>query len=163
YVSQGITWEAIYQIVVSGTRCQVSGIATVTSQSLRADSADVQLVAGAIQRVREQGPQLEAVVGAGQPRANFYRRAEATSEEAVGETHVYQLPGKLTIEPNVPVATALFPRSSAPVTEELIVPGVLPWRGWIGPAPDQNNVPVQVWYTIKRALKTPFGDRPLPA
>src|SRR5207249_8423639 len=25
------------------------------------------------------------------------------------------------------------------------------------------RVPVQVWYTIKRAAKTPFGDRPLPA
>jgi len=85
------------------------------------------------------------------------------AEEAVGETHVYQLPGRLSIEPAVPVATALFPRSSAPVTQELIVPGVLPWRGWIGQNPEPNRVPVQVWYTIKRAAKTPFGDRPLPA
>jgi hypothetical protein len=86
-----------------------------------------------------------------------------TTEEAVGETHVYQLPGRLTIEPNVPVTTALFPRSSAPVVQELIVPGVLPWRGWMGQNPEPNRVPVQVWYTIKRAAKTPFGDRPLPA
>jgi hypothetical protein len=85
------------------------------------------------------------------------------SEEAVGETHVYQLPGRLSIEPGVPVATALFPRSSAPVVQELVVPGVVPWRGWIGQSPEPNRVPVQVWYTIKRALKTPFGDRPLPA
>jgi len=49
-------------------------------------------------------------------------------EQAVGETHVSQLRARLTIEPNVPVTTALFPRSSAPVTQELIVPGVLPWR-----------------------------------
>ena len=88
---------------------------------------------------------------------------EATTEQAVGETHVYQLPGRLTIEPAVPVATALFPRSSAPVTRELVVPGVLPWRGWIGQEPEPNRVPVQVWYTIKRAPKTAFGDRPLPA
>jgi len=59
--------------------------------------------------------------------------------------------------------TALFPRSSAPVIQQLIVPGVLPWRGWIGQMPEPNRVPVQVWYTIKRAAKTPFGDRPLPA
>jgi len=88
---------------------------------------------------------------------------EQTSEQSVGETHVYQLPGRLSIEPNVPVATALFPRSSAPFTQELIVPGVLPWRGWIGQTPEPNRVPVQVWYTVKRAAKTPFGDRPLPA
>lgn len=86
-----------------------------------------------------------------------------TAEEAVGETHVYQLPGRLSIEPGVPVTTALFPRSAAPVTQELIVPGVLPWRGWMGQNPEPNRVPVQVWYTVKRAAKTPFGDRPLPA
>jgi hypothetical protein len=86
-----------------------------------------------------------------------------TSEEAVGETHVYLLPGRLAIEPSVPVTTALFPRSSAPVMQELIVPGVLPWRGWLGPMPEPNRVPVQVWYTVKRTPKTAFGDRPLPA
>src|SRR5260221_7523481 len=26
-----------------------------------------------------------------------------------------------------------------------------------------DRVPVQVWYTLKRARNTPFGDRPLPA
>ncbi len=109
YVAQGMTWEALYQVMMVG---------------------------------EEKG---------------------YAAEEAVGETHVYQLPGRLSIEPAVPVATALFPRSSAPVTQELIVPGVLPWRGWIGQNPEPNRVPVQVWYTIKRAAKTPFGDRPLPA
>jgi len=87
----------------------------------------------------------------------------AASEQAVGEAHVYQLPGRLSIEPSVPVTTALFPRSSAPVVQELIVPGVLPWRGWMGQNPEPNRVPVQVWYTIKRAAKSAFGDRPLPA
>jgi hypothetical protein len=33
----------------------------------------------------------------------------------------------------------------------------------MGQNPEPNRVPVQVWYTIKRAPKTPFGDRPLPA
>jgi hypothetical protein len=87
----------------------------------------------------------------------------ATSEEAVGETHVYQLPGRISIEPGVPVATALFSRSSTAVTQDLIVPGVLPWRGWIGQSPEPNRLPVQVWYTLKRARNTAFGDRPLPA
>src|SRR5437867_1618022 len=77
YVAQGVTWEALYQVLVTGARCQVSG--------------------------------------------------------------------------------------TAPVSQELIVPGVLPWRGWIGQTPEPNRVPVQVWYTVKRALKTAFGDRPLPA
>jgi hypothetical protein len=164
YVAQGITWEALYQVILTGARCLVSGTATVTSQSLRADSADVQLVAGSIQLAR--APKVfgaEASSGMISIRGANAARLSETTEEAVGETHVYQLPGRLTIEPGVPVATALFPRSSTAVTQELIVPGVLPWRGWIGQSPEPNRLPVQVWYTLKRAAKTPFGDRPLPA
>ena len=167
YVAQGVTWEALYQVILTGARCQVSGTATVTSHALRADSADVQLVAGAIRRTRQPKAQegLYAMDRAALRGAVVaVQESEAlTREESVGETHVYQLPGRLTIEPGVPIATALFPRSSAPVMPELIVPGVLPWRGWIGPMPEPNRVPVQVWYTIKRAAKTPFGDRPLPS
>jgi hypothetical protein len=164
YVTQGVTWEALYQVILTGARCQVSGTATVTSQGLRADTADVQLVAGAIQRARapkafEEG--LQAVTLG--RRADMVAAASRTTEEAVGETHVYQLPGRLSIEPGVPVATALFPRSSTAVTQELIVPGVLPWRGWLGENPEPDRLPVQVWYTLKRARNTPFGDRPLPA
>ena len=88
--------------------------------------------------------------------------ATETVEEAVGETHVYQLPGRMSIEPNVPITTALFPRSTTPVAQDLIVPGVLPWRGWIGEASEPNRVPVQVWYTLSRPRATPFGERPLP-
>src|SRR5438105_11425443 len=52
YVAQGMTWEALYQVIVMGARAQISGTATVTSPTLRADSAEVQLVAGAIRRTR---------------------------------------------------------------------------------------------------------------
>src|SRR5438045_3337697 len=164
YVAQGVTWEALYQVIVMGARAQISGTATVTSPTLRADSAEVQLVAGAIRRTREPKEEAADRMAPMALRDMLVRGVTAeTSVEAVGETHVYQLPGRLTIEPGTPVATALFPRSSAPVTQELIVPGVLPYRGWVGQSPEPNRVPVQVWYTIKRAAKTPFGDRPLPA
>jgi len=162
YVAQGANWETTYQVILMGARCQVSGIATVTSQTLRADSAEVQLVAGAIQRAR--APKAEEYQARDAMRAMVSGAAGLEmSEQAVGETHVYQLPGRLSLEPGVPVATALFPRSSTPVTQDLIVPGVLPWRGWIGQSPEPNRLPVQVWYTLKRARNTPFGDRPLPA
>jgi len=134
----------------------------VTSSSLHADSAEVQRVAGAIARARAPKA-FEGVQAIALGRSADMLERTPMSEEAVGETHVYQLPGRLTIEPGVPVATALFPRSATPVTQELIVPGVLPWRGWIGQSPEPDRVPVQVWYTLKRARNTPFGDRPLPA
>jgi hypothetical protein len=77
---------------------------------------------------------------------------------------VYELPGRLTLEPGVPLTVALFPRAATPYTQEFVVPGVLPWRGYFGPQPtDPTAVPVQVWYTFKRVRGSAFGDRPLPA
>src|SRR5882762_5114861 len=52
YVTGGANWEALYQVILTGAKAQVSGTATVISESLRADSAEVQLVAGAIQHTR---------------------------------------------------------------------------------------------------------------
>jgi len=53
YVMTGAArWEAVYQVILAGVRCQVSGTATIMSDSLRIDSADVQLVAGSINRAR---------------------------------------------------------------------------------------------------------------
>lgn len=161
YVTQGVTWEATYQALLGGAQAAIGGAATVKSQSLRTDSADIQLVAGTINRARYQ--QDEAKVGGFVMAAARTAEAPMPSEQSVGETHVYSLPAKLALEPGVPVTTALFPRATAGVVQELVVPGVLPWRGWIGQMPeDPNGVPVQVWYTFKRNRGSAFGDRPLP-
>jgi len=161
-VTAGAHWEAVYQVVLSGGACQVSGTATITPQSIRADSAEVQLVAGSVNQARSGAPALKAY------RAGAMQLSEAVvsgapSEESVGETHVYLLPARVSLEPATAVASALFPRATAAYTQEYIVPGVLPWRGFLGQTPGEaNRVPVQVWYTLKRARGTAFGDRPLP-
>jgi hypothetical protein len=157
----GARWQATYQVVLDGAgRAAVSGAATISALRLRADSAEVQLVAGAINRARGGGPAPRPEFAlAAEERA----RAAAPAEEAVGETHVYQLPGRWSLEPGRPLAVALFPRTAAPYTRELIVPGALPWRGALGSAAEPDRVPVEVWYTVTRARGTPFGDRPLPA
>lgn len=162
YVAQGVTWEATYQAIIGNTQASVGGAATVTSQSLRTDSAEVQLVAGSINRTREsKTPAMFEV--AGRMAMQAPAMAPAPAEQAVGETHVYTLPARLALEPNVPVTTALFARTSTALTQEFVVPGVLPWRGWFAQQQgDENQVPVQVWYTFRRAKGTPFGDRPLP-
>jgi len=160
YSAAGASWEAVYQIVLADGKASVSGAATVRSQAVRADSAEVQLVAGSIARARSPQP-LRGMITA---QAVLAEDVVSASEQAVGETHVYQLPGRVTLEPGVPVTTALFPRAATPYVQELIVPGALPWRGFFGSAPaEPDRVPVQVWYTLKRGRATPFGDRPLPA
>ncbi len=164
YVADGAArWEAVYQVVLLGAKCQVSGAATITSQSLRADSAEVQLVAGSISRARAAAPRPQLMLRGAMKVAGVEEINVAPSEESVGETHVYQLPGKVSLEPGTPVTTALFPRSGATYAQEFIVPGVLPWRGFLAQSRgDENRVPVQVWYTLKRGRGTSFGDRPLP-
>src|SRR5256885_226106 len=160
YSAAGASWEAVYQIVLADGKASVSGAATVRSQAVRADSAEVQLVAGSIARARSPQP-LRGMITA---QAVIAEDAVSASEQAVGETHVYQLPGRVTLEPGVPVTTALFPRAATPYLQELIVPGALPWRGLFRVPPAQpGRGPVQGWYTLKRGRRTPLGDRPLPA
>lgn len=164
FIGDGMTWEAVYQVILGRGQAAVTGAATVRSTSLRADSAEVQLVAGSIRRTRAPKAHEEGYAYDARAQSRMAAVAEAPQEEAVGETHVYSLPSRLTIEPNVPLVTALFPRASAPVAQELVVPGVIPWRGYFGGySTEPLNQPVQVWYTLKRAKGTPFGDRPLPA
>ena len=164
WVAQGASWEASYQVVLAGTKCEVSGTATILAQSLRADSADVQLVAGSIARARPEPKLMDYVSGVARVQMQAAEIASPPAEQAVGETHVYPLSGRLSVEPGSPVTSALFPRASVPYTQELIVPGALPWRGFVGQSPPEpNRVPVQVWYTLKRSRGSAFGDRPLPA
>jgi hypothetical protein len=157
----GARWEAVYQVILAGGKCRVSGAATITSDSLRADSAEVQLVAGSINRARPAAPAPRLYrAGAVQMQEMV---ATGTSEEPVGETHVYLLPGRPSLVPGVSVTVALFPGASVPYTQEFVVPGALPWRGFFAQSPaEPDRVPVQVWYTLKRPRGTPFGERPLP-
>jgi hypothetical protein len=161
YVTGGAAWEATYQAIL-GKTALVSGGATITSGAFHADSAGVQLVAGSVNQARENKQLQPSAMGGARVQAVMIDGARM-QEQTVGETHVYDLPGRQTLEAGVPLTVALFPRATAPYTQEFIVPGVLPWRGYFGPQPtDPTAVPVQVWYTFKRARGSAFGDRPLP-
>lgn len=162
YVMTGAArWEAVYQVILQGVRCEVSGAATITSATLRADSAEMQLVAGSINRTRT-GPPAPQPAFAGRAMLQDFKSL-GTSEETVGETHVYLLPGRQSLDPSSPVTVALFPPASVAYTREFIVLGALPLRGFLQQSPaEPNRVPVQVWYTLKRARGSPFGERPLP-
>jgi len=83
FVTGGVTWEALYQVILLGARGQVSGTATVTSQSLRADSAEVQLVAGAIQQTRAPKA-MAAMEGIAMRAQTGGFASDETSEQSVG-------------------------------------------------------------------------------
>src|SRR4029077_17564128 len=127
YVSQGVTWEAVYQAVVGGSgSALVTGAATINSSTMKVDSVTVQLVAGSVNRVRAPQDNLRAfAAGRMAPQPSAVEEAQETAG-AVGETPVYELPGLISFDIGSPLTTALFPRARADYTQEFVVPGVMP-------------------------------------
>jgi len=161
WVTGGVKWSASYQVLLEpGGRASVTGTATVESQGFSAESASVQLVAGAITRTQPPlRPMAMRVAGAAA------LGPVEVGESRVGDVHVYTLPDPLTIEAGMPVSVALFSSARTTTVREYVLPGLLPFGGYPVALPTEGSgrVPVQVWYTLKHAQGTNFGDRPLPA
>lgn len=159
FFSDGAAWRASYSIVLARSQAQVSGQALITSGRLRADSAEIQVLAGNVGRatpeVRYAREGLQA--------APMAARMDMAKEESVGEAHLYTLPGRFTLLPGVETAVALFEPVSTGYERTYTVRGQLPWAGGLPQYGEEETVPVAVTYIVKRAAKTSFGDRPVPA
>lgn len=160
YFTQGVSWNASYTVVLGKGTARVGGLAAIPSATLRANDAEVQLLAGNVgfakapPRPRQE---MMARVGAAD-------MAQGVAEEQqIGEAHLYSIPGRISLEPGVTASVALFDPAWAPWERAYVVRGQL---SWYGPLPQYGNedspVPVEVWYTLKRQAKTTFGDLPLP-
>jgi len=160
YFTQGASWSASYSVILGKGTARVSGEAAIPSASLRVSDAEVQLLAGAIGRA---GPRPVPMMRMEEARAAGVAQAPA-EEQQIGEAHLYTIPGRLSLEPGVTSTVALFDPAAAIWEKAFVVRGQL---SYYGPLPqfgnDEGQVPVEVWYTLKRQAKTPFGDLPLPA
>jgi hypothetical protein len=160
YFTGGATWQASYQVTIGGRAARVAGLAVLESQGLRADNADVQLLAGSVGRA-EKAPE---------PPRPLERRLEtayamadqAASEQRVGEFHLYTLPGKSTLLPGLTTSVALFEPAEVPSERTYEVRGLVPYWGILPQQGEESEAPVEVSYTLKRPHKTEFGGRPLP-
>ena len=161
YFTGGATWQASYQVTVGARNARVSGLAVLESQGLRADNADVQLLAGSVGRaVKEPEPPrpYEQRVAM----AEMAMADQAASEQRVGEFHLYTLPGKSTLLPGLTTSVALFEPAEVPYEKTYEVRGLVPYWGILPQQGEESEAPVEVSYTLKRAHRTEFGDRPLP-
>ena len=165
YFGQGASWSAAYSVVLgAGGQARVSGQAVLGSQQLRADNADIQLLAGEVssapkapmlQDMRVRREQAMAVAGNA---ASF----DAAGEQKVGEFHLYSLPGRHSILPGQTSLVALFEPANAPYERNFVIRGEIPWWGYLPQHPEENDVPVEVSYTVRRPRGSALGDRPLP-
>ncbi len=84
------------------------------------------------------------------------------AEQAVGETHVYTLPGTVDLAPGETRTVALFSRTEAQVEPEYLLRHArFAFTAPVG-APETDLHP-DVSYLVRRPAGTPFGDVPLPA
>jgi len=160
YFTGGASWQASYQVVLGPQEARVNGMAVLESPALRAEDAEVQLLAGAVGRAEKPVPPPQPLLRAQMAEA-VYTDAGA-AEQRVGEFHVYTLPGRSTLLPGLTTAVALFEPAGVPYQRNYVVRGLLPYWGYLPQQGEETEAPVEVSYTLKRPRKTGFGDRPLP-
>jgi hypothetical protein len=160
YFTSGASWRASYQVVLGRTDARVTGMAVVPSDSLRAEDAEIHLLAGSVGRA-------EPPPGAPRPMMAEARMAMADAmskavEQRVGEFHLYSLPGRSTLLPGLTTSIALFDPAQVKYERNYVVYGDVPFWGFLPQQGEQTEPPVEVIYTLKRPRKTDFGDAPLP-
>jgi hypothetical protein len=161
YFTNGATWYATYDAVLAGRDGRVTGKAVIDSRTLGATGASVQLVAGDVNRAtRDKNVQYapEMMV-----RAQANDAMETAQQERVGEFHLYTIPGDVTIRPGQSTARALFEPARVDWERKYVVPGQLPYWGPLQRMGDEEVVPVEVRYIVKRPRDSDFGGRPIPA
>ena len=163
YQTEGLQWSASYTLTVprnprvAGT---FAGLATIVNAgSLSFGGAEVQLLAGEVRRATGQPRFLQAGVAMRAMAAPA--AAPEPTEESVGETHVYTLPGTVDIVPGATVSVALFAQAAVQVEPEY----VLRHSMYVYQAQPQaeQDLHAEIGYLVRRPRGTPFGDTPLPA
>ncbi len=160
YFTGGASWQAGYQVVLGPTDARVTGSAVVESQTLRAEDAEVQLLAGAVGRAEQ--PPASLVAYEMRARADVAMQKTGATEQRVGEFHLYSLPGRTSLLPGLTTTIALFDPAQVKYERTYVVRGMVPWWGMLPQQGDETEAPVEISYTLKRPRKSEFGDRPLP-
>jgi hypothetical protein len=84
------------------------------------------------------------------------------SEQRVGEFHLYTLPGRHNLLPGQTTSVALFAPAQVPYERTYEVRGQIPYWGSLPQQGEEETVPVEVSYALKRPRDGEFGRRPLP-
>ena len=160
YFTTGASWQASYQVVLGRPDARVTGMAVIPSQSLRAENAEVRLLAGSVSRAVPEARQDKLM--ARRMAAAEMAMSDVATEQKVGEFHLYSLPGRSTLLPGLTTSVAFFEPAQVKYERNYVVHGDVPYWGFLPQMGEETEPPVEVIYTLKRPRKTDFGDRPLP-
>ena len=163
YFTTGASWQASYQIVLGRQEARVTGSAVLPSESLRAENAEIHLLAGSVNRAQPPGaPPIPLMRKEARAAMDAMAVSEVTTQQRVGEFHLYTLPGRSTLLPGQTTTVSLFDPAAVKYERSYVMHGDVPYWGFLPQQGDETEPPVEVLYTLKRPRKTDFGDRPLP-
>jgi hypothetical protein len=162
YFTSGGSWQASYQAVLGREDARVTGMAVLGSESIRAENAEVHLLAGSVGRAQQPpGPPRPLMRKEARAAAEM-AMSDVATEQRVGEFHLYSLPGRSTLLPGQTTSVSLFDPVQVRYERTYVVHGDVPYWGFLPQQGEETQPPVEVTYTLKRPRKTDFGDRPLP-
>ena len=162
YFTGGASWQASYQVVLGRADARVTGMAVLASQSLRAEDAEVHLLAGEVGQAQQKRPPQPLMREMRVAAADAMAANQFAGEQRVGEFHLYSLGGRTTLLPGLTTSVALFQPAGVKYERNYIVHGDVPYWGFLPQQGEETQPPVEVEYTLTRPRKTEFGDRPLP-
>jgi len=165
FQAQGLQWRAAYTLVLpraKGARGTMAGLATIEDPGgLAFPGAEVQLLAGDVRRAPE-APAMAPAPYAMRAGAVALEQVVVPSEESVGETHLYTLPGTVDLVPGESRSVALFAQAPVQVEPEYVLRHpMFVWQARQD-QPEQD-LHAEIGYLVRRPRGTPFGDTPLPA
>ncbi len=118
YQTQGLTWQALYTVVVKEKRLDLKGFVHLSNTSGRTyENARIVLIAGEVHRAarpawEERGVKEMAVMAA--PAPNY------PSERAFAEYHRYDLPGTYTLHDHQDLQVRLLTAHNLPLEERYV-------------------------------------------
>jgi hypothetical protein len=124
YLTNGINWRADYVVTLNekDTESDLSGWVTIDNKSGAAyKDANIKLVAGDVNRVREEFDYQDKMLRAA--KAEAIPAAPQFKEEAFFEYHIYTLQRPSTIKENQTKQISLVTADSIPVKKELLYRG----------------------------------------
>jgi hypothetical protein len=162
YFTGGAAWQASYQVILGRSDARVTGMAVLTSESFRAEDAQVQLLAGEVGRAQPKSPPRPLMMQGRRMEVAEAAADQFAGEQRVGEFHLYTLAGRSTLLPGLTTSVALFQPAQVKYEKSFVVHGDVPYWGFLPQQGEETEPPVEVIYTLTRPRKSDFGDRPLP-
>jgi hypothetical protein len=122
YLTGGMSWRADYvaELNAADDQLDLNGWVTLTNQSGAAyPNARLQLVAGDLNRVRDERPMPRAAMAM----ASKVNEAAEMQQESLFEYHLYTLPRPTTLAENQTKQVALMSATRVPVSKEYLLAG----------------------------------------